>query len=136
MRMLTIFSALAASLALTACTGFRPQDRETPINWVEFDAKGKLIRSAEGRPGAIGCQDYDNRYVLWDRSVDRPAGMSVADADAVCRSKEQTAFETGPGTFLSGAVHGDDGYAAANANASTGKDNVLARQTGAVFVPR
>lgn len=135
MRMLTIFAAVAASFALTACTGYRPQDRETPINWVEFQ-NGKLVASAEGRPGAIGCQDFDQRYVLWDHSVERPDGMSVADADAVCRSKEQTAFETGPGTVLSGAIHGDDGYAAGNANTSAGRDDVLARRTGAVFIPR
>jgi hypothetical protein len=127
---------LLASATLAGCAqGFRPQDRETPINWVEFDNNGQLIRSKAGRPGAIGCQDYDQRYVLWDHSVERPAGMSVADADAVCRSKEQTKFETGPGTYLSGAIHGDDGYAAANANQSVGSDNVNARQTGTTYRP-
>ncbi len=128
--------ALMTTLMLTACAqGYRPQDRETPINWVEFDSNGQLIRSVEGRPGAIGCQDYDQRYVLWDRSVDRPDGMSVADADAVCRSKEQTKFETGAGTMLSGALHADDGYAATNANTSIGKQNVDATQSGTTYRP-
>ncbi|MBY6055304.1 hypothetical protein KUV26_02500 [Leisingera daeponensis] len=39
--------------------------------------------------GIVTCQLYTRDRVLWDRSIDRPGSMSVADADAICKQEGQ-----------------------------------------------
>lgn len=119
--------ALAATLTLTACSGFLPQNRMTPTTYVKFDESGALIEAQPGDPQAIGCQDFDQRYTMWDFAVSYPSSMTEADATAVCRSDEQMKFETGPGTILSGSAHTNDGFVARNANESIGAKDVMAR---------
>lgn len=36
--------------------------------------------------GVVVCQLYTKDRVLWDRAVDRPDGMSVREADDICRA--------------------------------------------------
>lgn len=86
------FAAIAAAgLALTACT-VTPQTEATPVNMVEFQG-GKLVRVSRQGPNTIVCQDYWQQFTLWDRAVAAPEGMSRADADGVCRSREEMALE-------------------------------------------
>ncbi len=35
--------------------------------------------------GIVTCQLYTTQMVIWDRSIDRPANMSVREADEYCR---------------------------------------------------
>lgn len=111
--------ALALSaLALAACT-VTPQTEKTPVNMVEIHG-GKIVRVTEQGPQTIVCQDYWQGYTLWDRAVVAPEGMSRADADGICRSREQMATEAptaqpwesvynsrsnGPDPLLRGAVN-------------------------------
>ncbi|CTQ33761.1 hypothetical protein [Jannaschia rubra] len=37
--------------------------------------------------GNVVCQLYTPRRVVWDRSIDRPASMSVGQADAICKAE-------------------------------------------------
>lgn len=122
-----LFIIPAAILSMSACSGFLPQNRMTPITHVKFDDRGKLILAASDDPDAIGCQDFDQRYTMWDFAVSYPSTMTEADATAVCRSKEQMRFETGPGTILSGALHAKDGFVARNANEAVGTKDVVAQ---------
>jgi hypothetical protein len=36
------------------------------------------------RKGPVVCQLYTKETVLWDRSIDRPDSMGVAEADGIC----------------------------------------------------
>lgn len=58
-------------LALSACIG-SPKDFETDP--VQITTKG----------GTVVCQLYTKETVLWDRSIDHPASMSVEAADHYC----------------------------------------------------
>lgn len=37
--------------------------------------------------GPVTCQLYTAEIVAWDRSIDRPDAMSVAEADAICQAE-------------------------------------------------
>lgn len=81
----------AAALALSACS-VTPQTEATPVNMVEIMG-GEIVRVARQGPRTIVCQDYWQQFTLWDRAIIAPEGMSRADADGVCRSREQMATE-------------------------------------------
>lgn len=68
-----IIAALSAATFATGCTD--PRDLESPPVTVET-AKG-----------AVTCQLYTPRLVLWDRAVDRPDTMTVQEADDICRAE-------------------------------------------------
>lgn len=36
------------------------------------------------KQGPVTCQLYTQEITVWDRSIDRPEGMSVGEADQVC----------------------------------------------------
>lgn len=63
---------LAVAAALAACS---PQEMETPPVTVKTSQ------------GPVTCQLYTHSQVYWDRSTDRPATMSVKDADNICRQE-------------------------------------------------
>lgn len=71
-----ILIVLSAGAALTACT-LDPKAYETTPVVVDTAA------------GPVTCQLYTKELVRWDRSVDRPAGMSVETADKVCLAEGQ-----------------------------------------------
>ncbi|MCQ0092164.1 hypothetical protein FGD77_10810 [Roseovarius sp. M141] len=63
----------AAVLALSACVS--PENYEsTPVQ----------VATAQG---AVTCQLYTQNRLDWDRSIDRPANMSVETADTICRNE-------------------------------------------------
>lgn len=37
--------------------------------------------------GTVTCQLYTREQVIWDRAIDRPANMSVKEADELCRAE-------------------------------------------------
>ncbi|MDN3714019.1 hypothetical protein QWZ10_23610 [Paracoccus cavernae] len=39
--------------------------------------------------GPVTCQLYTKSLTTWDRSIDRPAAMSVKAADAACQAEGQ-----------------------------------------------
>ena len=80
-----------AAMSLSACT-VTPQTEATPVNMVEV-RDGKIARVDMQGPNTIVCQDYWQQFTLWDRAVVAPEGMSRADADGICRSREQMATE-------------------------------------------
>lgn len=46
-----------------------------------YETKPVKIASAKGD---VTCQFYTTDYVVWDRAIDLPASMTVAEADAIC----------------------------------------------------
>lgn len=71
-----IVLAFTAIAALSACS-IDPKDYETaPVT----------VQSAQG---PVVCQLYTKSMVRWDRSITRPEGMSVANADAICLKEGQ-----------------------------------------------
>lgn len=43
--------------------------------------------SVDTPDGVVTCQLYTQKIVQWDRSIDRPAKMSVKAADDVCQKE-------------------------------------------------
>lgn len=43
--------------------------------------------------GVVICQLYKQNQVIWDRAIDRPESMSVAEADAYCIAEGQRRLE-------------------------------------------
>lgn len=115
---------LAAGLvvAVSGCM-VTPKSEETPINMVELAPDGTVMRVEERGPKTIGCQDYWQKYTLWDRPVFFPASITYEDAEAVCRSDEQ--METELGTRK--AAHEKDAAIRDAANASVGSTDIRAR---------
>ena len=37
--------------------------------------------------GTVTCQLYTKELVTWDRAIDRPASMTVQQADAICKEE-------------------------------------------------
>lgn len=37
--------------------------------------------------GVVVCQLYTRERIIWDRSVNRPANMTVEQADTICRDE-------------------------------------------------
>lgn len=65
-----------AALALTGCVGgLDPRKYETPPVEVATEA------------GVVTCQLYTLDQVLWDRAIDIPAGMTIADGDRICKAE-------------------------------------------------
>ena len=56
------------------------------------------------RAGIVTCQLYTRELVVWDRAIDRPDGMSVATADAICVDEGKRRAE--PGLFTERATTG------------------------------
>ncbi len=63
--------AVLAAIALSGCVGDPAGYESDPVTV-----------STSG--GNVVCQLYTKRVVRWDRAIDRPNGMSVQDADAIC----------------------------------------------------
>jgi hypothetical protein len=49
-----------------------------------FETEPVVINSTAG---PITCQLYTAELVAWDRSIDRPDAMPVAEADAICQAE-------------------------------------------------
>ncbi|KIC19405.1 hypothetical protein [Leisingera sp. ANG-DT] len=65
----------AVAVALSGCVS--PENYETtPVQ-------------LQTSKGIVTCQLYTKERVLWDRSIDRPATMSVQEADAICKQEGQ-----------------------------------------------
>ncbi len=43
--------------------------------------------TVQSKLGPVLCQLYTREIVEWDRSIDRPAKMSVEQADAICHDE-------------------------------------------------
>ena len=65
---------LLAALVVSGCAGDPRSYETTPV---------QLKSSA----GVVTCQLYTREKVLWDRSIDRPANMTVETADNLCRAE-------------------------------------------------
>ncbi|RJE80673.1 hypothetical protein [Paracoccus sp. JM45] len=66
--------ALISAAILAACT---PKD---------FESEPVMVETPQG---TVTCQLYTKGLTDWDRSIDHPADMSVADADAYCKREGQ-----------------------------------------------
>lgn len=51
---------------------------------VEFETTPVKVETTNG---VVTCQLYTKDLVVWDRAIDRPASMSVQEADSVCRAE-------------------------------------------------
>ncbi len=49
-----------------------------------FETEPVVIQTSAG---AVTCQLYTAEIVAWDRAIDRPERISVAEADALCQSE-------------------------------------------------
>ncbi|TKW65278.1 MAG: hypothetical protein DI616_15160 [Paracoccus denitrificans] len=73
--MFTRFILAAASVAALSACAITPQQYEsTPV-------------LAQSPVGPVTCQIYTHEQVTWDRSINRPASMSVTTADNLCRQE-------------------------------------------------
>ena len=67
-------AAVAIVAALSACT-ISPENLESiPV----------VLSTSDG---PVTCQLYTRERVDWDRSIDRPEGMSVSEADRFCAAE-------------------------------------------------
>ncbi|GLK65177.1 hypothetical protein F8A10_20140 (plasmid) [Paracoccus kondratievae] len=81
------------ALGLLAACSIDPKDYETaPVT----------VQTASG---PVTCQLYTRSLVTWDRSIDRPANMTVAAADQICLSEGQR--QKAAGTSPAGASEPD-----------------------------
>lgn len=65
------YLVLLAPLALAGCLD--PRDYESvPVE-------------IETRSGTVTCQLYTEEYTIWDRAIIAPPGVTIAQADEVCR---------------------------------------------------
>ncbi|SNX71124.1 hypothetical protein SAMN05878503_10877 [Cereibacter ovatus] len=71
------FAVAAAALAVVAGCSIDPKTYETEPVTIDTP-RGKVV-----------CQLYTKELVTWDRAIDRPARMSIAEADAICRAEGQ-----------------------------------------------
>ncbi|MEP3638288.1 MAG: hypothetical protein ABJM43_12455 [Paracoccaceae bacterium] len=62
---------LIAPLAVAGCATSPAQFETTPVQ-------------LQTPKGVVTCQLYTKERVIWDRSIDRPASMSVKEADDIC----------------------------------------------------
>lgn len=51
-----------------------------------YESEPVVLKTPKGN---VTCQLYTPELVIWDRSIDRPYGMSVETADAICRKEGQ-----------------------------------------------
>ncbi len=75
MKKLALIAPIAVVLGLSACA--------TPEN---YETTPVVVETAQG---AVTCQLYTKNLTTWDRSINRPATMSVKDADAACLAEGQ-----------------------------------------------
>lgn len=61
-------------LAVAGCVASPVEYETTPVK-------------VETTKGIVTCQLYTKDLVVWDRAIDRPASMSVQEADGVCRAE-------------------------------------------------
>lgn len=66
----------------TAGCGLDPRNFETEP--VEVETSQGLVR----------CQLYTKESVVWDRAIDRPEGMTIREADDICRAEGARQSET------------------------------------------
>lgn len=118
-------------LLLLGCVS--PQSQRSAVRYVEFDASGDLVEVGSVGPNTIGCQDYWQKFTLWDHAVIWPNQMSSEDANAVCRSSEEMSLETGPvksWQVVTGSVeqhHTNDALVRSEANQSALAYDIKAR---------
>ncbi|MDC0656681.1 hypothetical protein N6L27_01560 [Leisingera sp. SS27] len=65
------FAAIGTLAALTGC-----------VSPEQFETAPVQLRTSKG---IVTCQLYTKERVLWDRSIDRPASMTVQEADDICK---------------------------------------------------
>ena len=65
---------LGASALVAGCVQGPEQFETTPVK-------------VETPKGVVTCQLYMKNIVSWDRSIDRPSTMSVAEADEICKAE-------------------------------------------------
>jgi ABC-type uncharacterized transport system auxiliary subunit len=76
MRTLTLITALTGTAILAGCT-IDPQDHATtPVQ----------VQTAQG---IVTCQLYTKENVIWDEAISAPAGMSIQQADRICKAEGQ-----------------------------------------------
>ncbi|MFB9224130.1 hypothetical protein [Paracoccus cavernae] len=75
MKKIALIAPIAVVLGLSACA--------TPEN---YETTPVVVQSAQG---PVTCQLYTKSLTTWDRSIDRPAAMSVKAADAACQAEGQ-----------------------------------------------
>lgn len=51
---------------------------------VDYETAPVKIETAKG---TVTCQLYTKDLVVWDRAIDRPATMSVKEADSICNAE-------------------------------------------------
>ncbi|MBT8458230.1 MAG: hypothetical protein HKP37_02100 [Boseongicola sp.] len=72
---------ILALLAVTRSACISPESYESePVN-------------VETPIGVVTCQLYTRDLVIWDRAIDRPEGMTVSTADAICVNEGQRRSE-------------------------------------------
>ncbi|MEM7320077.1 MAG: hypothetical protein AAF408_13770 [Pseudomonadota bacterium] len=76
--------ALTLSTALLSGCASPEQYETTPV---------KVITAK----GVVTCQLYTTQLVLWDRAINRPENMTVAEADEICRQEGQRRLDGLPG---------------------------------------
>ena len=75
--MLKKLAVVTVGIAALAACSLDPKDYEsTPV-------------TVDTPQGQVVCQLYTKDIVRWDRSIDRPANMSVKTADAYCLQEGQ-----------------------------------------------
>ncbi len=65
---------IIAATTLSACAITPEQFESAPV-------------LADSPAGPVTCQIYTHEQVTWDRSINRPASLSVATADSLCRQE-------------------------------------------------
>lgn len=81
-----------------ACVGNRgaarswPEKRRESVPW--YLSSGCSFRPCSTK-GVVTCQLYRRDMVAWDRAIDRPTGMTVAEADDLCRAEGYRQAEEG-----------------------------------------
>lgn len=70
---LKFIAAAGTIAALTGC-----------VSPEQFETAPVQLRTSKG---IVTCQLYTKERVLWDRSIDRPASMSVKEADDICKTE-------------------------------------------------
>lgn len=79
--------AAAAVAMLSACAITPEQYESTPV-------------LADSPAGPVTCQIYTHEQVTWDRSINRPANMSVTTADNLCRQEGARIMKGGTPSYL------------------------------------
>lgn len=128
-----VSGATVALLAAAVSGCISPEAQESALRFVKIGPDGEVYQVEQQDAETIACQDYWQRFTLWDYAVSWPENMTSEDATAVCRSSEQMALEGGPlkpWQIATGSVdkaHDNDIELRDAANASVGGYNVNAK---------